>query len=55
MQAEVDAIDWAQHSERVDYGFQFSVRFDLLYKAYLRGRDRDFDAIRLFRQENPWL
>ena len=55
MQAEVDAIDWAQHSERVDYGFQFSVRFDLLYKAYLRGRDRDFDAIRLFRQENPWV
>ena len=55
MQDEVDAIDWAQHSERVDYGFQFSVRFDLLYKAYLRGRDRDFDAIRLFRQENPWV
>ena len=55
MQEEVDAIDWAQHSERVDYGFQFSVRFDLLYKAYLRGRDRDFDAIRLFRQENPWV
>ena len=32
-QEEVDAIDWASHSERVDYGFQFSVRFDLLYKA----------------------
>ena len=55
LQEEVDAIDWEPHSERVDYGFQFSVRFDLLYKAYLRGRDRDFDAIRLFRQENPWV
>ena len=54
-QSEVDAIDWAQHSERVDYGFQFSVRFDLLYKAFLRGRDRDFDAIRRFREENPWV
>ncbi len=55
MQAEVDAIDWASHSERVDYGFQFTVRFDVLYKAYLRGRDRDEEAVRQFRGENPWV
>ncbi len=55
LQAEVDAIDWNAHAERVDYGFQYSVRFDLLYKAYLRGRDRDADAVRRFRDENPWV
>lgn len=54
-QEEVDAIDWASHSERVDYGFQFSVRFDLLYKAYERGRDRDADALREFCEANPWV
>lgn len=54
-QAEVDAVDWASHSERVDYDFQFSVRFDLLYQAYLRGRDRYADEIAAFRDENPWL
>lgn len=54
-QAEVDAVDWASHSERVDFDFQFSVRFDLLYQAYLRGRDRYADEIAAFRDENPWL
>ena len=54
-QEEVNVIDWASHSERVDYGFQFSVRFDLLYRAYRRGCDRDADAVRQFRQENPWV
>ncbi len=54
-QAEVDAVDWASHSERVDFDFQFSVRFDLLYQAYLRGRDRYAEEIAAFRDENPWL
>ena len=30
LQEEVDAIDWSAHEKRVDYGFQFSVRYDLL-------------------------
>ena len=54
-QEEVDAIDWSAHEKRVDYGFQFSVRYDLLYRAYERGRDRYADDVRRFRYENPWL
>ena len=52
---EVDAVDWGTDAGRVDYGFQYSVRFDLLYNAYLRGRDRDADALREFRDANPWV
>ncbi len=53
--AELDAIDWSCSHERVDYGFQYSVRYDLLYKAYLRGRDCYAEDILRFRDENPWL
>lgn len=52
---EIDAVDWGTDAGRVDYGFQYSVRFDLLYIAYLRGRDRDADALREFRDANPWV
>ena len=52
---EIDAVDWGTDAGHVDYGFQYSVRFDLLYRAYLRGRDRDADAIREFRDANPWV
>ena len=52
---EINAVDWGTDTERVDYGFQYSVRFDLLYHAYLRGRDRDADALREFRDANPWV
>ena len=55
LREEIDAIDWDAHSRRVDYGFQYSVRFDLLYRAYLRGRDRDDQAVREFRAANPWV
>lgn len=55
LREELDAIDWDAHSRRVDYGFQYSVRFDLLYRAYLRGRDRDDQAVREFRAANPWV
>ena len=54
-QAELDAIDWSCSEERVDYGFQFYVRYDLLYKAYLRGRDKYEEEIQSFRRENLWL
>ncbi len=52
---EINAVDWGTDTGRVDYGFQYSVRFDLLYHAYLRGRDRDADALREFRDANPWV
>ena len=39
----------------MDYGFQYSVRFDLLYRAFLRGWERDADAVREFRNANPWV
>ena len=52
---EIDAVDWGTDAGRVDYGFQYSVRFDLLYNAYLRGRDRDADALREFCDANPWV
>ncbi len=55
LQEEIDAIDWSCSEERVDYGFQFYVRFDLLYKAFLRGRDKYAEEIGEFRRENPWL
>ena len=54
-QEEIDAVDWEAHSARVDYGFQYSVRFDLLYRAFLRGWERDADAVREFRNANPWV
>ena len=52
---EINAVDCGTDTGRVDYGFQYSVRFDLLYHAYLRGRDRDADALREFRDANPWV
>lgn len=52
---EVNAIDWGGVSDRVDYGFQFSVRFDLLFRAFQRGWEREEDAIRIFRDANPWV
>ena len=55
LQEEIDAVDWEAHSARVDYGFQYSVRFDLLYRAFLRGWERDADAVREFRNANPWV
>ena len=55
LQEELDSIDWSAHEERVDYGFQFSVRFDLLYRAFERGRDRYTREVEDFRAENPWV
>ena len=53
--SEVQAIDWESHSERVDYDFQSSVRWDLLYRAFRRGADRYERDISGFRRENPWV
>lgn len=55
LQEEVDAVDWTGHTERVDYGFQFNVRFDLLRKAFARGKDKYVDGFRNFRAANAWV
>ena len=52
---EIAAIDWTPSEQRVDYGFQYSVRFDLLRKAFRRGWDKEEDTIREFREANPWV
>ncbi len=41
--------------QRVDYGRLYETRLELLYRAYLRGRDSYERQIRQFRRENPWL
>ncbi|MBE6984498.1 MAG: 4-alpha-glucanotransferase [Ruminococcaceae bacterium] len=51
---ELKEIDWLE-TPQVDYDFQYSVRFDLLHKAFLRGQDRFAEEIRTFRRENPWV
>lgn len=40
---------------RVDYGALYQTRYPLLYKAFLRGRDRYAAEIDRFRRENPWV
>ena len=52
---EAEAVKNAVQGERVDYGFQYSVRYDLLYKAFLRGSDRYTREIDRFRTEQPWV
>lgn len=52
---EIEAIDWSCSEARTDYGYLFTVRYDLLYKAFLRGRDKYEREIQAFRRENLWL
>ncbi len=40
---------------RVDYGALYQSRYALLYKAFLRGRDRYAAEIDTFRRENAWV
>ena len=42
-------------SKRADYGFLYETRLALLYKAFLRGRDRCAREIDRFRTEQPWV
>lgn len=52
---EIAEIPWSEDTTRVDYGFQYYYRFPLLHRAYERGRDRDAEALDVFRRENPWV
>ena len=45
----------AVRGDRVDYGFQYQTRLDLLYKAFRRGADRYAREIDSFRTEQPWV
>ena len=47
---------WGSDPARVDYGTIYRRRFDLLRKAYARGKDRDAEAQAAFAEENHgWL
>ena len=54
--SEVATIDWGDDPERVDYGKIYEHRFDVLRKAFLRGRERYAGEFADFRRENAsWL
>ena len=54
--SEVANIDWGEDPERVDYGKIYEHRFDVLRKAFLRGRERYAGEFADFRRENAsWL
>lgn len=56
LREEVDAIDWGGDPMRVDYGRLFAHRREVLYRAFLRGRARDAEALAAFRREQAgWL
>jgi len=53
---DVQARDWGQNPSYVDYGRVFEGRRDILYHAFLRGRERDRDAVNAFRAEQAaWI
>ena len=49
------AAAWGHDPRYVDYGKIYEVRFDVLRRAFLRGRERDREAVERFQAENPWL
>ena len=52
---DLAAADWGNDPRYVDYGKIYEVRFDVLRRAFLRGRERDREAMERFQAENPWL
>ena len=52
---DLAAADWGNDPRYVDYGKIYEVRFDVLRRAFLRGRERDREAVERFQAENPWL
>jgi len=55
LQEEIDALNWGDDSERVDYGLLYQNRYDLLKKAADRGWERDKKAVDAFISDNAWL
>lgn len=55
-QKEIDAADWGEDAERVDYEKIYAGRFPLLQKAAERGWKRDRELVEQFEEENAfWL
>lgn len=55
-QTEIDAVDWGDDPQRVDYAKIYENRFALLEKAKERGWARDAAAVSRFTEENQgWL
>ena len=52
---DLAAADWGNDPRYVDYGKIYEVRFAVLRRAFLRGRERDREAVERFQAENPWL
>lgn len=52
---DLAAADWGNDPRYVDYGKIYEVRFDVLRRSFLRGRERDREAVERFQAENPWL
>lgn len=54
--SELDAIDWGDKADKVDYSKIYSNRFDVLRKAAYIGIERDKEAFEQFITENDsWL
>ena len=45
---EVEAVDWGENEEKVDYEKIYLSRFDILHKAKDRGFERDREKIKAF-------
>lgn len=55
-QAEIEAADRGGDLALVDYGAVYETRFDILRRAYERGKERDAAAFSAFCEENArWL
>ena len=52
---EIDAYDWGDDPEKVDYGRMYEQRPALLRLAFRRGREELADELAAFRRENRWV
>ncbi len=53
---ELEAVDWGDDPERVDFSLVYEGRFAVLRRAFERGRFRSADAFEAFCRENAhWL
>ena len=54
--SEITAMPWGDDAERVDYGTIYVSRFQVLKKAFARGRETLRDEVAAFRRENArWI
>ena len=54
--SEIEAMPWGSDDERVDYGTVFTSRFQVLKKAFARGREALGGEVAAFRRDNArWI